>query len=107
MKRRILCLLLAAAMLLGLSVTALAGEPDAQCAAESLYQLGLFNGTGTYADGSPKFELDRAPTRFEAVTMLVRLLGKEDEAKTARGRRRSPIWSRGPRHMSATPTQTS
>ena len=81
MKRRILCLLLAAAMLLGLSVTALAGEPDAQCAAESLYQLGLFNGTGTYADGSPKFELDRAPTRFEAVTMLVRLLGKEDEAK--------------------------
>ena len=30
-------LLLAAAMLLGLSVTALAGEPDAQCAAESLY----------------------------------------------------------------------
>ena len=71
MKRRILCLLLAAAMLLGLSVTALAGEPDAQCAAESLYQLGLFNGTGTYADGSPKFELDRAPTRFEAVTMLV------------------------------------
>lgn len=81
MKRRILCLLLAAAMLLGLSMTALAGEPDAQCAAESLYQLGLFNGTGTYADGSPKFELDRAPTRFEAVTMLVRLLGKEDEAK--------------------------
>ena len=81
MKRRILCLLLAAAMLLGLSVTALADEPDAQCAAESLYQLGLFNGTGTYADGSPKFELDRAPTRFEAVTMLVRLLGKEDEAK--------------------------
>lgn len=83
MKRRILCLLLAAAMLLGLSVTALAGEPDAQCAAESLYQLGLFNGTGTYADGSPKFELDRAPTRFEAVTMLVRLLGKEDEAKNS------------------------
>ena len=82
MKRRILCLLLAAAMLLGLSMTALAGEPDAQCAAESLYQLGLFNGTGTYADGSPKFELDRAPTRFEAVTMLVRLLGKEAEVKT-------------------------
>ena len=84
MKRRILCLLLAAAMLLGLSMTALAGEPDAQCAAESLYQLGLFNGTGTYADGSPKFELDRAPTRFEAVTMLVRLLGKGGRSEKRR-----------------------
>lgn len=82
MKRRILCLLLAAMMLLGLSVTALADETDSLRAAESLYQLGLFNGTGAYADGSPKFELDRVPTRFEAVTMLVRLLGKEAEAKS-------------------------
>ena len=38
------------------------------------------NGTGTGADGAPVYELDRAPTRNEAVTMLVRLLGKEEEA---------------------------
>ena len=75
-------MLLAAVMLLGLSATALADETDSLCAAESLYQLGLFNGTGVYADGSPKFELDRAPTRYEAVAMLVRLLGKEEEAKS-------------------------
>ena len=37
--------------------------------------MGLFQGT---EDG---FELDRAPTRGEAATMLVRLLGKEAEAK--------------------------
>lgn len=42
--------------------------------ADSLSELGLFKGT---ANG---YELDRAPTRAEAATMLVRLLGAEDEA---------------------------
>lgn len=50
-------------------------------AAQALYDLGLFQGTGNNADGTPNFDLDRAPTRAEAVTMLVRLLGKEEEAK--------------------------
>ena len=45
-----------------------------------LYNLGLFKGTGTTADGSPQFDLDRAPTRAEAVTILVRLLGAEEAA---------------------------
>lgn len=52
-----------------------------QEAAQSLYELGLFNGTGTDANGNPIFDLDRAPTRHEAVTMLVRLLGKGEEAE--------------------------
>lgn len=43
--------------------------------ADTLSDLGLFQGS---AQG---YELDRAPTRAEAATMLVRLLGKEDEAK--------------------------
>ncbi len=43
--------------------------------AEDLKTLGLFLGT---EDG---FELDRAPTRCEAGIMLIRLLGKEEEAK--------------------------
>ena len=57
----------------GLAVTAGAASYD-NCA-DQLKDLGLFQGT---EDG---YELDRAPTRGEAATMLVRLLGKEAEAK--------------------------
>lgn len=81
--RRIMSLLLTLVLLLGLVPMAFAAESQAQDAAEALYQLGLFQGTGKNADGSPKFDLDRAPTRAEAVTMLVRLLGKETEAKSS------------------------
>ena len=52
----------------------------AQTAADALHTLGLFNGTGSNADGTPIYDLDRTPTRHEAVTMLVRLLGKESDA---------------------------
>ncbi len=45
-----------------------------------LKELGLFRGTGTNPDGSPRFELYRRGTRIEALIMLIRLLGKEDEA---------------------------
>jgi len=43
--------------------------------ADQLKALGLFLGTGT------GYALERAPTRDEAATMLVRLLGKEAQAK--------------------------
>ncbi|MCL2046685.1 MAG: S-layer homology domain-containing protein [Oscillospiraceae bacterium] len=43
--------------------------------AEQLNRLGLFRGTDT------GFSLERAPTRAEAVTMLVRLLGLEETAE--------------------------
>ena len=49
-------------------------------AAQTLYYLGLFRGTGTDDIGTPTFGLTRTPTRSEAVIMLVRLLGKENEA---------------------------
>ncbi len=58
-------------------------KPDSQAAeyaARELYDLGLFKGTGIDGFGRPVFELDRPATRHEAVTMLVRLLGREDEA---------------------------
>jgi hypothetical protein len=42
--------------------------------------LGLFQGVGTNPDGSTNFDLARAPSRTEALVMLIRLLGKEDEA---------------------------
>lgn len=80
MKKKLLSMLLVAAMFLALIPTAFAASDDAITAANALYQLGLFKGTGTNADGTPNFDLDRAPTRNEAVTMLVRLLGKENEA---------------------------
>lgn len=80
MKKKLLSMLLAAALFLALIPTAFAASDDAITAANALYQLGLFKGTGTNADGTPNFDLDRAPTRNEAVTMLVRLLGKENEA---------------------------
>ncbi len=51
-----------------------------QRAADDLYTLGLFKGTGTDAAGSPIFGLMEAPTRQVAITMLIRLLGKEADA---------------------------
>lgn len=81
MKRRIFGLILLCMMLCGAMTTAYAADAEAYNAADVLYDLGLFSGTGTKADGTPNFDLDRAPTRHEAVTMLVRLLGKEAEAK--------------------------
>lgn len=80
MKRKLICLLLGAAMLFALTVTASAASAEAALAADALHELGLFNGTGTDANGKPIYDLNRAPTRHEAVTMLVRLLGKGEEA---------------------------
>lgn len=54
-------------------VAALASDYDSQ--ADALNEMGLFCGTDT------GYELERIPTRGEAAVMLVRLLGKENEAK--------------------------
>ena len=43
--------------------------------ADSLHEIGLFQGTQN------GYDLDRTPTRAQAAVMLVRLLGKEAEAK--------------------------
>ena len=67
-----LVLLLALAMLA--SVPVFAAGDEAAAAADALAALGLFRGTG---EG---YELDRAPTRAEALVMLTRLLGREEEA---------------------------
>ena len=81
MPKKLLSLILALTLALSLAVPAFAVTPeDAQEDAMLLYNLGLFKGSGTLADGSPKFDLDRAPTRAEAVTILVRLLGAEETA---------------------------
>lgn len=51
-------------------------------AAERLKALELFRGVGTNPDGSTNFNLDRAPSRTEALVMLIRLLGKDAEANS-------------------------
>jgi len=79
--KKVLSLVLALCLCASLMVPAFAAPTGAQEAAEILYSYGLFKGVGQNADGTPDFDLDRAPTRAEAVTLLVRLLGKEAEAR--------------------------
>ena len=75
--KSILALVLALALLAALPV--LAATDEAAAAADALNALGLFRGTG---EG---YELDRAPTRAEALVMLTRLLGREEEALAFEG----------------------
>ena len=55
-------------------------EEDAVNAAVYLYSLGLFQGVGLLPNGMPDFALTETPTRGQAITMLVRLLGGEQES---------------------------
>ncbi len=73
-------LLLALVLALSLAPAVFAASGEAEDAAWALHELGLLEGSGTRGDGTPDFALDRALTRGEAVTLLVRLLGKETEA---------------------------
>ena len=82
--KKILSLLLVVALCFSLALTAIAATPEARDAADKLNKLGLFNGVGDNTDGTPNYDLDRAPNRMEAVTLLVRLLGKEAEAKAGK-----------------------
>ena len=78
--RRLICAALALALALLCALPASAAGAEGEAAADRLYNLGLFKGTGTDAAGEPVYDLDRALTRSEAVTMLVRLMGREQEA---------------------------
>lgn len=68
---RAICVGAAAAAML----TASAFAANYTNCADSLHEMGLFQGTQN------GYDLDRTPTRAEAAVMLVRLLGKEAEAK--------------------------
>lgn len=81
MRKRIFTVLVSLVLLASLAPPACGASDEAVSAADALHQLGLFSGTGTDAQGKPVFDLDREPTRYEAVTMLVNLLGKAEEAK--------------------------
>ena len=78
--KRLLSMVLSLVLLCSCISPVFAASDEATKAANTLYELGLFSGTGTDSNGNPIFDLDRAPTRHEAVTMLVNLLGKREEA---------------------------
>ena len=78
--KKLLSFLLTISLIVCMAPAVSAASDEATEAAEALYELGLFKGTGTNPDGTPVFDLDKTPTRNQAVIMLVRLLGKEQEA---------------------------
>ena len=84
--KRIISMILSLVLVFSLVPSAYAASDEATAAANALHERGLFNGVGTDKDGNPVFDLDRTPTRAEGVTMLVRLLGEETEAKNG-------VWS--------------
>ena len=67
----IICLILTLCMLSS-QITFAANVKTSQEAADALNKLGLFQGTGN------GYELEKSLTRAEAVTMIVRLLGEEE-----------------------------
>lgn len=81
MYKRILSLALFLTIILGLTTmgtaTAMTTPTTLEQKANVLKDLGLFQGTNA------GLELDRAPTRVEGAVMLLRLIGKEQEAKNS------------------------
>ena len=79
--KKIISLLLAAVLAAGLLTPALAvTDGEAEQAAWILYNFGLFQGVAVDERDFPDFALDQTPTRAQGITMLVRLLGKEQTA---------------------------
>ena len=78
--KKLISLILTLLLIVSTIPAASAAGTEQEKAAETLYELGLFRGTGTNSDGTPIFDLEKTPTRNQAVIMLVRLLGKEEEA---------------------------
>lgn len=79
--KRWLGVLLALMLILPVIPSSFAADIQPKQAADALYALGLFSGTGVNSDGTPVYDLERVPTRNEAITMLVALIGKTEQAK--------------------------
>ncbi len=87
MKTRFLSLLLVLALLSGLMTVSAAarGSTTVEQLAEALNEAGLLQGSGTDLRGRPVYDLSKTATRAQAVTMLVRILGREAEALSGDG----------------------
>ncbi len=77
MNKKLIAVLLAALLIAVAVVSSCAHTPDQQNAADALNSLGLFLGKG----GDAGYALDDPLNRMEGVTLLVRMIGKENEAK--------------------------
>lgn len=88
--KKIVCLTITAILIFNSVLSVLGAKPDYEVAsvrdystaekyATKLKTLGLFKGVSDV-----EFDLGRAPTRTEAVVMLIRFLGKESEAVDAK-----------------------
>lgn len=82
MKKKAMLLMLVMCILFGLAVPAEAAyaKSPAEPLADILYAENLFKGTGMTERDEPIYQLYGSVTRAQAITMLVRILGKEDEA---------------------------
>ena len=78
--KKVLTVLMAALMAVSSFSVCMAEEANETQPAETLYNLGLFNGTGE-ENGKPVFGLENKLSRQEATALIVRLLGKEAEAQ--------------------------
>ena len=76
MKKRILTLVLV--VILALSLVISASAASFTHLADQLNSLGLFEGTGS------GYDLERAPKRGEALTMMLRLYGLDDQARASK-----------------------
>ncbi len=83
MKKKIISIFLVLIMAFGIASPSFAASIEAMTSAKELNSLGLFSGVGTNADGSINFDLDRAPNRQEAITTLIGILGKQEEARSS------------------------
>lgn len=79
--KKILAILLAVLMTAGCFSVCMAENAEDATHANLLYKLGIFSGTGTDDAGNPVFGLENKLSRQESAVLLVRLLGKEAEAK--------------------------
>lgn len=93
MKTRILSLLCALVLVLGMIPSAMALEGETTRTADTLATLGLVQGNGT------DYALDAPATRAHAAVLLVRLAGAEQAAKNdlwISGFRDVPAWAHTP-----------
>ena len=81
MKKLLSILLICALTFCAGVISHAADSSEAMQAADELYGLGLFSGTGVTKDGQPVYSLDRTLTRQEAITLVLSLMGRTDEAR--------------------------
>ncbi len=93
MKKKAMLLMLVMCMLFGLAAPAEAAyaKSPAEPLADILYAENLFKGTGTTERDEPIYQLYGSVTRAQAITMLVRILGKESEALANQERYETPF----------------